>query len=651
LFSEFVIIIVAATFVVVLFSRFRIPALIGFLFTGIIIGPGGLSWVKSGHELELMSEIGIILLMFSIGLEFSIKRIKEMKFEVLVLGALQVFLTMLPIFFIASAIGLCWQKSIFVAMILSVSSTAIVIKLLQDKNQLRTPAGKIMLGILLFQDICVVPFIIFTPMLSNTGEFQFTPIINKFGTAILLIIGLSVVSKYLLPKIIDVVFKTKVSELFLTFSLSMCFGLAILSAYSGFSMAMGAFIAGMILAESAYHYQIDSDVKPLRYLFLSLFFISVGMLLNTDFLINNFTPVILVTISILTFKALIIFAICYFLKQPVNLALRSGISISQIGEFSFMLLSIAKPAGVLNENEYQLFLSATVISMLLTPFLFFVGEIAGRFKTRKLTHSVKTDLSRETVIIIGFGINGQNLAKIFKSLQINYKVMDLNASLVKKYQEQGENIFFGDSTRIDNLEHFGVKQARLLVIAITDNEATISTVRLARQLNAALHIIARTENISEIKRLQEAGADEVISQEFEASIEVTTSVLKFFGISEPLIKLKTDNIRKYNYGFFEKNDNGNRLKISDLASIKEFNHSYFVNPNSALAGKCIDDIYKSCHIFSHISIIGIIRNKEIISHPPGDTQIETLDTIIIFGRQDYLDKAINHFENIDYSNT
>lgn len=648
--SEFVIIIVAATFVVVLFSRFKIPALIGFLCTGIIIGPGGLSWVKSGHELELMSEIGIMLLMFSIGLEFSLKRIKEMKFEVLILGALQVCISMLVIFVIAITFGLNWQKSIFIAMILSVSSTAIVIKLLQDKNQLRTPAGKTMLGILLFQDMCVVPFIIFTPLLANSQQLELSPLISKLSTALLLLFGISIVSKYILPKIIDIVFTSKVSELFLTFSLSMCFGLAILSAYTGFSMAMGAFIAGMVLAESAYHYQIDSDVKPLRYLFLSLFFISVGMLLNTGYLLNNFASVILVVLSILLLKALIIFVICYLLKQPFNIALRSGISISQIGEFSFMLLSIAKPAGVLNDNEYQLFLSATVISMMLTPILFSIGELAGKYKTRKLHSMPKPDLSKEEVIIIGFGINGQNLAKIFKSLQIKYKIIELNASIVKKYQESGENIYFGDSTRLDNLEYFGIKQARLLVIAISDSQATLSTVRLARQLNASLHIIARTENISEIKRLQQAGADEVISQEFEASIEITTSVLKFFGISEPLIKLKADNIRKHNYGFFETATNNNRLKIADLVSIKEFNHSYFVSPNSSLIGLCIDDIYKNSHIFSHISIIGIIRNKEIISYPPEDTQIEALDTIIIFGRQDYLDKAINYFENIDYTN-
>ncbi len=651
IFNDFITIILAATLVVLLFARFRIPSLIGFLFTGMLIGPTGFALIKLEHELELMAEVGVMLLMFNIGLEFSIERIKKMKFEVLVLGTLQIIVTMLGVFLLALFLSFSLQQSFLLAMVVSMSSTAIVLKTLQDKQQLRSPSGRLMVGILLFQDICIVPFLIITPMLGKASQFEVLPIMIKLAYAVGLIILVFTLAKYVLPKIIDVVFSARVNELFMTFSLGLCFGLALLTYKAGFSLAMGSFIAGMILAETIYHHQIESDVKPLKNVFLSIFFISVGMLLNLDFVRLNFSSVFLLTLSIIAFKALIIIVLLFLFKQPKNIAFRTGITISQIGEFSFMLLNMAKPISLISEESYQLFLSAIVFSMLLSPLLFFFGEKLVVVKNLQANASSKEDIINGEVLIVGYGINGINLSRIFKSLKISYKIIEINPTTVKAYKAKGEAIYFGDSTSIANLNSLGIKHAKMMVIAISDSEATAKTVEIGHKLNPDLYIIVRSEYISQIEPLYKMGANVVISQEFEASLEITSHVLKYFGIAEPLVRIKSDIIRKKRYGFFNEANSNDSLKIADLAEINELNDTYFIHKNSTMVGSSISSIFEEMTKAINVSVIGVIRNKSIITDFSMGFIIEPLDTLIIFGTQKELENAINYFENIDFRTT
>lgn len=648
IFNDFITIILVATLVVLLFARFRLSSLIGFLFTGMLIGPTGFALVKLEHELELMAEVGVMLLMFNIGLEFSIERIKQMKFEVLVLGTLQIFITMAGIFLLAIFLSFTPQQAFLLATVISMSSTAIVLKTLQDKQQLRSPSGKIMIGILLFQDICIVPFLIIIPMLGKASQFEVLPIMIKFSYAIGLMVLVFALAKYVLPKIIDVVFSARVNELFMTFSLGLCFGLALLTYKAGFSLAMGSFIAGAILAESIYHYQIESDVKPLKNVFLSIFFISVGMLLNLDFVKQNILSVSVLTLSIIAFKAIIVFSILLVFKQPTNIAFRTGITISQIGEFSFMLLNMAKPTFLISEENYQFFLSATVFSMLVSPFLFYAGEkLATVKKFQANGYSEATHVNNE-VIIVGFGINGINLSRIFKSLKISYKIIEINPVTVKNYKAKGEAIYFGDSTSIANLTSLGIKNANMMVIAISDSEATYKTLEISRKLNPDLYIIVRSEYISQIEPLYQKGANVVISQEFEASLEITSHVLKYFGVAEPLVRIKSDIIRKRRYGFFNETNTSDGLKIADLAAIHELNDTYFVHKSSLIAGQTIGSIFNNTTDIINIEIIGVIRNKNIITGLSADFIIEPLDTLIIFGAQKELENAISYLENLDF---
>ncbi len=642
--QQFIIALVVAVIVVVILSRLKIPSVIGFLFTGIIIGPHILNLVHSGHEIEVLAEVGVMLLMFTIGLEFSIKRILSMRHEVLVLGGLQIVFTISAVFVLMKFfLEFNLQESILAAFVISMSSTAIVLKSLQDKGKLQTPYGRIMTGILLFQDICVVPLIILTPLIGKLNEIDPTEILLKIGISFAFIIIIFYLSKFLLPKFFDLVCSLRINELFMILVLTLCFGLAILTNYLGFSLALGSFIAGMILAESDFIYQIEADIKPLKNVFLSIFFISVGMLLNVPFVLNNTSDVAIAAVSILLVKTMIIAGIAKTFKTPLNMSLLIGLGISQIGEFSFMLLNIARPLNFINDNYYQIFLSSSIISMMATPVFLNVGNFFLNKSEFKQNVDTIIDLQKH-VLIAGFGVNGQNLSKIFKSLNIPYKIVEINPITVKKFKKEGEDIVFGDITKRENLLHLGIEKAQMMVIAISDWEATLKSVSIARKLNADLKIIVRTEFVAQIEPLYKAGANVVISQEFEASLEIAAYVLKTFGIAGPIVRLKSEQLRKRHYGFFSGNTFGAQSKIAELAAISHINEAYSVIGDSKLIGINIG-IIKINLQKEDAKIIGVVRGESIYINPPDDFIIQLMDMILLFGKQNKIDEAVEILDN------
>lgn len=647
LLKQFIIAFVVAVVVVVILSRFKISSVIGFLLTGMLIGPYILNLVHGGHEIEVLAEVGVMLLMFTIGLEFSIKRILSMRHEVLVLGGLQIVFTISLVFTVMKfLLGFNVQESILASFVVSMSSTAIVLKSLQDKGQLQSPSGRIMTGILLFQDICVVPLIILTPLIGKLNEVAPTEILLKIGLSFIFIVVIFFLSKYLLPKLFDLVCSLRINELFMILVLTLCFGLSILTNYLGFSLALGAFIAGMILAESDFIYQIEADIKPLKNVFLSIFFISVGMLLNIPFVIENSSNVAIAFISILVIKTLIIAFIALVFKTPLNMSLLIGLGISQIGEFSFMLLNIARPLNFISDEYYQIFLSSSIISMMATPAFLGLGNVLLNKSEFKKEIDEHFDLQKH-VLIAGFGVNGQNLSKIFKSLNIPYKVIEINPNTVKKFKKEGEDIVFGDITKHDNLLHLGIDKALMMVIAISDWDATQKAVTFGRQINPDLKIIVRTEFVSQIEPLYKAGANVVISQEFEASLEIAAYVLKILGIAGPIVRLKSEQLRKRHYGFFEGRVIGTQSKIAELASISNLNEAYSVIGDSKIIGKSIKEIRNHLHP-DDVNIIGIVRAESIFINPADDFLIENMDMILLFGKQNKIDETVEILDSINY---
>jgi monovalent cation:H+ antiporter-2, CPA2 family len=644
--NNFILILIIAVAVLVLFSRLKIPSVIGFLLTGIIISTLGGDFVKKGHELELLAEVGIMLLMFNIGLEFSIAKIKQMKHEVLVYGGLQVMVTIVAVILLMHFSGFSASEAIFGSFIVSLSSTAIVLKMMQDKGKMNSPAGRIMLGILLFQDLCVVPLIILTPLLSSFDQIEPLLVLGKLAKSFVLIAAIFLLAKFLLPKVFDYVCSHRVSELFILLVIAIMLGLALLTHKLGFSVALGAFIAGMILAESDYIHQIEADIKPLKNVFLSVFFISVGLLLDVNFLIANPGKIFLSLIVIILIKSLIIYLLLKLFKVTHSLSLKAGIGLSQIGEFAFMLLNIAVPAGVIDEKFSQLILSVSVVSMLITPLLIGLAFFVGRQSALK--GSIKDVFEEQKqVIIAGYGINGINLSRIFKNLNISYRIIEMNANTVRRYRREGEPIVYGDITQPENLKKLGIEKASMLVVAISDADASRRAVELARKMNPSLRIIARSEFFSQIEPLYQSGANVVISQDFEASLQIASYVLKFFGIAEPIVKIKSDQLRKRHYGFFTQAQGpNNTLKIAELASVENYNETFLALENPSLIGRLVSEVnIKLSETFKNIKIVAIVRDDVIISDFPSDITIERLDTLVLYGKQSLLDSAVEYLDN------
>lgn len=644
--QQFVIAMVVAVGVGVFLTRIRISPLIGFLMTGILIGPYGLNLVHSAKEIEGLAEVGVMLLMFTIGLEFSVQRILLMRHEVLVLGSLQIAITASLVFAVMRFfLHFTWQESSLAAFVVSMSSTAVVLKSLQDKGQLQSAPGRIMTGILLFQDLCVVPLMILLPLMGKLQQVSSSEIVLKMALAFVSIPAIFYVSKFLLPKVFDIVCGARVNELFMMLVLALCFGLSILTSYMGFSLALGAFIAGMILAESDFIYQIEADIKPLKNVFLSVFFISVGMLLNISFVWENIVTVSLVAVMLIMLKTVVIAAILILYGNPVNVAGYIGLGLAQIGEFSFMLLNMGYSLQIVRAEYYQLFLSASLISMMFTPLFLTVGEVVHNQSVLK--QGVKENTRPQPrVVIAGYGVNGQNLSKILKSLSVPYTIIEINPHTVKKYKKEGEDIVFGDVTRQDNLLHLGIDRAFMMIVAISDWEASLRAVTIARRLNPSLKIIVRTEFVKQIEPLYMAGADVVISQEFEASLEIAAHVLRTFGIASSIIRLKAAQLRRRHYGFFTRNIVGPQSKIAELASIVNLHEMYTVLGNTSLAGRNIGVVKNLLHP-TGVAIVAVLRGNEVYQQFSDDFLINERDSLLLYGPQNKIDEAIERLDNAD----
>lgn len=643
--------------IIYILRQLKIPSIVGFLIAGTVIGPYGMGLIKDPNEVEIIAEIGVILLMFTIGIEFSIPRLMALKKEVFLLGSLQVALTIIVISIISELVlNVSLNNSIFYGFIIALSSTAIVMKLLSDKGELNSPHGKICLGILLFQDICVVPLMLFTQLLAGQGESYY----NFFTVILKASIILSIVfifSRLAVPYILHEIVKTKSRELFIITTIFICLGTAYFTSKLGLSLALGAFLAGIVISESEYSAQAVSDILPFKETFSGIFFISVGMLLNIDYIKAHLLEEVILVGSIFFFKALVIIVIAYIFIHSLRVSLKSALSLSQIGEFSFILAFTGKSLGLLNENAYQSFISASVVTMLFTPliikyspklidYLVQMKPFKSLEKTRKIKESDIIVKKSNHVIIIGFGLNGRNLARVLKETNIPYIILELNPDTVRKMKKKGEPIYYGDGTSQEILHKLGIKRANVLVIAISDPSATRKIVQLAKTENPKIHIIVRTRFIAEIEELKKLGADEVIPEEFETSLEIFARVLHHFGIPRNQILQMIEKIRAEGYEI---------LRITDIPKTRAGVEcvifegldmdSFLVKKGSWLIGhslKSLDIRHKA-----KVTVIAIQRGEETILNPSADFVLKEGDIIIYVGSKKQLIDAFNFFQKKD----
>ena len=655
LLNDIVVILGLSISVLFICHRLRVPAVVGFLLTGIFVGPYGLGLVKEIHNVEILAEVGVVLLLFTIGIEFSLGRLLEIRKSVLMGGSLQVLLTFLATLFLARQFGHAFSKAVFFGFLVALSSTAIVLKLIQERAEVDSPHGRTTLGILIFQDIIVVPMMLVTPLLAgaagNLGETLLVLLAKGIGIILLVMVS----AKWVVPQLLYQIARTRNHELFLISVVVICFGVAWLTSKSGLSLALGAFLAGLIISESEYSHQALGNILPFRNVFTTFFFVSIGMMLDIRFLFQDIGLIVLFALSVLVLKAIIAGSVTILLGFPLRTGILVGVALGQIGEFSFILSRVGVEHGLLAGNINQWFLAVTIFSMAATPFIIALApRIADTILRLPLPKRLVSGIypvsetkvvdSKDHLIIIGFGVNGKNVARAARLADIPYAIIEMNPETVRSEQAKDEAIYYGDATQETVLQHTNIKEARIVVVAINDPTATRRITEVIRRLNPQVHLIVRTPYLQEMKALYELGAAEVIPEEFETSMEIFTRVLTKYFVPRDEIERLLAVVRADGYAMFR-----SLSKTSaSLSDLKIHLHDVDINTfriaqGSPLIGKTLAQ--SELRRRYGVSVVAIRRDSQILSNPGSDTLVQANDVLFVLGSSEKISEAITIFSS------
>lgn len=642
---DLLIIFCASVAVLFICLKLKVPTTVGFLITGILAGPHGFGLIEAVHEVEVLAEIGVVLLLFSIGIEFSLKKFMEIKRLVLGGGTLQLLFTMAATTYIAGELlGLNLNKAIFIGFLVSLSSTAIVLKLLQEKLQIDAPHGRMALSILIFQDVAVVLMMLLVPYLAGGADRSGGPpwLFLVKGAAI---IGLVIAgSKWVIPQVLYKVTATRSRELFLTSVLLICFGVAWITNQFGLSLALGAFLAGLIISESEYSHHTLANILPFKDIFTGLFFVSIGMLLDVGYIFQFPGRVGLSVLGVLVLKSVIVMLVVISLGYPLRVAILSGLALGQIGEFSFILALTGMETGLLGNNLYQLFLAVAVLSMGLTPVFITLGPRlvdriyrwplpkklkAGLYTSKDMATSRERNLS-DHLIVVGYGFNGRNVVQAAKAADIAHIVIEMNPKTVRKERMAGTSIFFGDAAREAVLEHAGVSRARIMVVAVPDPATTRGVIALSKKMNPALFVIVRTRFFREMASLYNLGADVVVPEEFETSVEIFTRVLQRYMVPRQEIERFTSEIRADGYQMLRiSHEDDTPLSDLELKKSGVDLTTLRLPESSPLAGKTIAQ--GNFRKIYGVTVLAIKRDQAVISNPDPETMVLENDIMVVMG--------------------
>lgn len=662
--KDIVIILGLSVLIILLFNRLKIPPILGFLITGIISGPHGLNLVNAGHEVELLSEIGIIFLLFVIGIEFSLKGLASIKNTVLWGGLMQVGGTIGLTTLSATWFGMPLQTAIFLGFLFSLSSTAIVLKMLQEKGEITSPHGRVAVGILIFQDIIVVLMMLVTPILAGKSEDPLNDLLVLTIKLIGILVVLFLLGKYVVPTLFKLVVKAKSRELFILTTVVLCFATAWMTSAVGLSLALGAFFAGLIISESDYSHQATANILPFREIFISFFFVSIGMLLDLNFFIENILTIHLAAFAVVVLKIIVLVITVLLLKYPPRTVILTALSLFQVGEFAFLLSATGMQYELMSNHIYQHFLAISIISMGATPFIIdFSGNITTFLIKTPLPKNVRRRLKRITqknatndtitednfhdhLVIIGYGLNGENVAKAAKKANIPYLIVDLDPETIKKGKANNEPIIFGDACNDIILKHVHIHEARVVVVAISSPESTKKIVKTIRSFSKTVYIIVRTRYISEVEENIKAGADQVIPEEFETSIEIFVRVLRKYLVPNDEIKQFENQIRSHNYEMLREISAVNLKTGTDVMKMgndeMEIATVHVTQGKNKLVGKSLDS--SSLRSDYGVTLLAIKRGKKYITEISSDTMILQEDILYLLGAPDHIILVNKFFE-------
>lgn len=647
IFKEIAIIISLSAGLLLLLSRLRLPSIIAYLAGGILAGPHGLGLITDIHSIDMLAEIGVVLLLFEIGIEFSFRHLLRIKKIVLLGGAVQVVLTALLVFCISSFIVSGANEAIMLGLIVAMSSTAIVLKILHEKASMDAPHGSIALGISIFQDIAVLPMMIIVPLLSGAGSSHGASLGQTLARAAILTVLVVLLARWVVPFVMHRVARTRNGELFQLTLITLVLGVAMLSVAAGLSPAMGAFLAGLIISESDYSHQALGSIIPFRDTFISFFFISVGLMLDLDFFFQYWQLVIITTLGIIVVKALVGSVAALVLRYPLRTAIVAGLALAQIGEFSFILSKAGLDYGILSPDIYQLFLSVTILSMALTPLTISAAPRVAAFFIRSKTalppvaeHSGGIKLENH-VIIIGYGINGKQLSMAARHFGIQYIIIEMNPDTVTRLKTEGEPVMFGDASYHPVLHEAGIATARVAAVAVSDSAATLRIVEQLRRSNPNIHIIARARFMQQAESLLTLGANEVIPQEYETAIEVFSRVLQKYLVPRNEMEKFIIKARSKGYAMFRSLSAGNEMdkKWRDALPGMEIS-SFRVHMNSPADNRLLYEID-----FRALSanVLAIKSSDGLTTTPSAQSRLVADDIIIVLFEHSRYDELADLF--------
>jgi len=649
--KDIVIIFALSTLVNLVFTRVKIPTAIGYLITGIIAGPNLFSLIHGRHEIEILADIGVVLLLFTIGMEFSLKHLLKIRRIVFLGGFLQVLVTAGVFFMVSRFYGLNWQSGIFIGFLAALSSSALVLKLLQERSELTSNYGRTILGILIFQDLLLVPLLLFANMLGRTEVNIVNEIVLLILKAVFIIGFVYAGNKWLLPKLLHLIALTKNQELFMMSIFLICLSVALLTSQLGMSLAFGAFLAGLMISESPYSHNAFSNLIPFKDTFTSFFFVSIGMLLDLTFVVDNYQLIIFSVLLVIGIKTIIAGGTGFILGHTFRGTVLVGLALSQVGEFSFILAKIGLSISILTEYYYQLFLAVAVITMALTPFLMKASLplantllklplpgflIHGLFPLQEIEIP---DLANH-LVIIGKDASALKLSRMARFNAINHVSIIFDPLIAKEKMEHGDLVIYGDAVNAPILMKAHVDTADVVLVSVGSLIPSMAIIERVRNLNKKAYIIARVKHIGNVEQLYHLGADQVLPEKLEIAIDLFNRILVKRLYPQKEINRILTRIRNLNLGAFTEKDILNQPTIFD--ELPNMNISAItVEANSQAENKSILEI--QLRNKAGVTLLAIKRGSEIMEHPVPKTIFQSSDIAYVLGNPEQVNLAFELF--------
>jgi CPA2 family monovalent cation:H+ antiporter-2 len=631
----------ASVFVVTLARRLGLPAILGYVTVGLVIGPHALEIFPESNTTHLLAELGVVFLLFTLGLEFSWPRMVAMRREVFGLGSLQVFGTTAVVAVIAHLFGIPWAQSIVLGGVVAMSSTVLIVQQLAERAELNRTHGRLAFSVVLFQDIAVVPFLALAAALApDKDSFNLASIVSLLVAGVVLVLVVLAAGRWLLRPLLYVIANSQVRELFTLAVLLVALAAAWGSHLAGFSMALGAFLAGMMLAETEYSHQVESVIRPFRDILLGLFFISVGMMLDFHALWRELGLILVLLVAMLCVKTAVAAAATRLFVESAFKSLRTGLTLAVGGEFGIALLTLLLQNKAISPEIARPMLVAVVLAMLLAPLILANNKRVARWvlgergppKTavEREDEATLAVAKREHVILCGFGRVGQNVARVLEAQGFEYIAIDLDPVRVRTARQIGQPVVYGDSADEQVLEECGLATANAVVISFSDPRIALAILRSLRQRRADVAVLVRTPD-----DLKEAGATEVVPEAFEASLMLASHVLMSLKVPPARVMRSVEELRSNRYEML-RNVIARGDDSSNDAGFEEQVRSVVVPPGSWCIGKAVDEVRRAG---ASVTITGIRRQGILGRDPSGDTEFQEGDVVVIYGTPEALEHA------------